>query len=194
MSEAPETAALGKSGWSVALTGTVTGNALLLALLAIPGFFLIYLGDSFKNEGARYVALLIGALLLLAVVALAIRLIWRQAIRPDGASPSITVQTGADKRIILNNPPDTLVSSTAMRELFRAIALGYDPNLCPDGKVVGAAAEGNVIPLSEEEKRSFIALHRAEVEGNRKKALKLRASESLIPETGEPVSDSTISG
>lgn len=93
----------------------------------------------------------------------------KQLSRPaDAQTSQLSVQSG-DNKLTITNPPDKFYERGQMQAVMRAVLLGYDDNLCADGEVIGAAADGNVRRYSDSEKEKFKSEHQSRVRQARSK-------------------------
>jgi hypothetical protein len=74
---------------------------------------------------------------------------------------------------MVHNPPDEFLFEPQTQALIRSLLLGYDNNLCPDGKVIGNAADGKYSEYTAEEREAFIRIHREEIRGKKTQASRL---------------------
>jgi hypothetical protein len=160
-----------KGKWSLALTGRLAqfNLSLLLVLLCLLAAFVMCLRSPIRAVscgGALLVLLLISA-----CVIFVIRHYSKQESRPsEGQTSSIEIQGLQGGKLTIKNPPDSFFAKEQTHALLRAFLLGYDDNLCPDGKVIGAAAEEHYEPYSDEDKTRFMTEHKAQIRGLRERA------------------------
>jgi hypothetical protein len=110
------------------------------------------------------------------LLALILFVIWyygRQKARPSEGAAVVAIETATHGKITIENPPDSLFDGRDFRLVLRALVVGYDDDLCPDGELIGKATENEVRKWSEKEKQKFMQEHRQEIRGRRRKALLL---------------------
>jgi hypothetical protein len=166
--------------WSVLLSGRLLqfNVSILIISFALLVMFIasIRSSDSIICYGGAGVS----AFLFVALAVFMMIFYGKQKARPvDGASSTLSFENKSGSRVTIDNPPDTLFEEAEFRLMLRAIAVGADENLCPDGDVVGKASEGKVRKWSEAEKKQFIERHRKELRGRRERAMKLLEEENV---------------
>jgi len=165
--------------WSLSLTGRFAqfNLSLLLFLVVIVVLFNLCVASSCALIAVGGPILLLG--LLLTCVLFALHYYSKQEARPDGQTSTIELHGSDGQSAIIRNPPDSFFLRGQSQELVRAIVLGYDSNLCPDGHVIGKAADQKYELYSDAEKEAFKAAHQGEIRGKREQATRFL-------EQGEP--------
>jgi hypothetical protein len=110
----------------------------------------------------------------------------RQNPRPENEPATIVVSGPSGNALSLTNPPGTFLAEDKNLRLLRAIALGFDPTLCPDGRVIGPVADQKYEMYSDEEKKQFAHQHRIMVQGIREQARGL-LNANIPPLPSEPL-------
>jgi len=161
--------------WTLSLTGKFAqfNLALLVILVALVALFVTCLRCD--DQIISYVGSGIILLLLIFSVAAALRYYLRQEPRPDGQSSSIEVESAVGQKVVIRNPPDRFFANEHTHALVRALALGYDENLCPDARVLGKAADESYQRYTSAEQKDFMATHRKLIVGKKQDALQLLA-------------------
>jgi hypothetical protein len=80
---------------------------------------------------------------------------------------SLEIQNVEGSKIIMRNPPDSFFAEDQVHVLMRAMLVGYDEELCPDGKVIGDVAKEQYELYSKEEKDKFVAEHKIQISGKK---------------------------
>ena len=169
-----------KGRWSLSLTGRFAQFNLTLLLIFVA---LVVMFIFCAKSPCMFLAIG-GPIFLFAAfagcVVFAFQYYSKHEARPEGPGSSIELQGVGGQKAIIKNPPDSFYKGNQSRELVRAIILGYDADLCPDGRVIGKAADQNYQLYTEPEKKEFMAMHKEMVRGKLQNAMTC-LTEGIMP-------------
>ena len=150
---------------AVKLSGTMTQFTIMIFIFAVTIAFLFYIVNNSKSNVILYAGNSVLFLSLIAIIICSIIFFFRQKVRStDGVAPIIEVSGPGGRKTTLINPPDSVFDLNDEKNIImRAVMVGYDRNLCPDGEVIGPASEKNIKMYSEEEKLEFKKNHIKEI-------------------------------
>ena len=175
----------------VSLTGRFA--QLNISLLIGAGALLVLFGIcvSLNDSIVKYVGGSVSILLLIALFIFAIRMYLRQEVRPEGTDSAIELRNEQGQAMVLRNPPDRLFAPEQIQACARSLLLGYDQNLCPDGKVLGKASDNQIQMYSDEEKQIFMEEHRTIIKGKKSQIGQLLLEEPDDSESANKKVDGT---
>ncbi len=157
-----------KGRWSLALTGKFAqfNLSILLVFTCLIAIFVVSLHST--NSIILYGGTVISMLLIAICVSFVIRYYSKQEPRPnEGQMSLLEMQNVEGSKITIRNPPDSFFAKDQTQALMRAMLLGYDEGLCPDGKVIGDVANKQYKLYSEEEKKKFATEHKSQISGKK---------------------------
>jgi len=175
-----------KGRWSLALTGRFAqfNLSLLLVFTSLITIFIISLHST--NLILLYGGSIISILLVTIFVIFVIIYYNKQETRPaEGQMSLLEIQNGDGNKFTIRNPPDSFFAKDQARALMRAMLLGYDEGLCPDGKVIGDVAKEQYQLYTEEEKKKFVAEHKTQIGGKKQHIEHLLTEGDATDKTGE---------
>jgi hypothetical protein len=173
---------------SVALSGNMLQFNITLLFLIIFLLGVLYICSNSTNPFLIYGGTVVVLICLLAVILFVFYFYLKQKSSPfDGQAVAVSITNESGNQLSVQNPPDSFFEQGEMNAMVRLMLVGYDENLCPDGEVIGKAADQNYRQYSEEEKALFRKRHRNEIRGKR-----MEASRMLV--SGEAVKDKKQSG
>ena len=149
--------------WRFIFTGRFAQLNITLLVL-VPAFvFLLIRCVALSDPVLRYTGSAASFLVLFILVILACVIHGKQHARPEASESSLEIHNKAGQALVVRNPPDRLLAPEQINACARSLLVGFDPDLCPDGKVVGKASEGKIERYSEEEKEDFRRAHSQQV-------------------------------
>lgn len=146
------------------LRGTMLQLTIAATVCSLGGIILFWIASCVANPVLQMAGGVAALLVFLAGPVLLFCQFLRQAGRPqDGQQTSMTVRT-PDRVVEVTNPPDSLLDRRAIGLLIRECVNGIDPNICPDGLMLGPASSGESAPLTEEARTSFRARNQSRID------------------------------
>lgn len=162
-----------KGRWSISLSGKFAQSNLTVFVVFSGLIAVLWICSRSDNPVIGYAGS-IGALLAMGYFLWAVIGVFKKQTprSGDGQASVFTLENDA-KKLTVRNPPDAFFAGPHVQGLVRAMLVGYDEDLCPDGEVIGKAADGNYRMYSDEEKATFMAHHRKLVMERRRRAAAL---------------------
>lgn len=170
-----------KGKWSVLLSGRLLQFNVSLLILALVLAVMFLASVRSKDLIICYGGTGLAAILLSSVVVFVIKHYGKQQTRPlDGTSSKLAFENDTGAKVTISNPPDSFFQLDEFRSMLRAVIVGANADLVPDGEVIGKAAEGKVRKWSEEEKKRFAEENRKRLQGRKEAAAILLEDDPIV--------------
>jgi len=177
----------------IALSGVCGQFNITAIVLSALLLTLLFVFSNIENFWVSIIGVSVVLLSTVALLAFAIMFYSKQEARAEpGASASLHIENKAGTSLTLQNPPDKLLMEENGRAFIRSLLVGYDVNLCPDGRVIGKASEQKYEQYTDKEQKEFIEQHRRQIKGIRDQLRHLLEEET--PSNSKGVSQPSAPG